>query len=83
MIVTSIMPCIKVTKENNMSGVDMCIDFGDRIKVTDMDGNIVIGKVLPMELGKDVEEDDMLCLLLDNEKYHSIGVSYIVDVELL
>ncbi|HDK7194809.1 TPA: hypothetical protein PTV74_003116 [Clostridium botulinum] len=83
MIVTSIMPCIRVTKENNMSGVDMYIDFGDRIKITDIDGNVVIGKVLPMELGKDVEEDDMFCLLLDDEKQYSIGTSYIADLELL
>ncbi|WP_243189346.1 hypothetical protein [Clostridium botulinum] len=44
MIVTSIMPCIKVTKEDNMSGVDMYIDFGDRIRVTDIDGNVIVGK---------------------------------------
>ncbi|BAO04851.1 uncharacterized protein CBO05P1_132 [Clostridium botulinum B str. Osaka05] len=83
MIVTSIIPCIKVTKENNMSGFDMYIDFGDRIKVTDIDGNVVIGKVSSMELGKDVEEDDMLYLLLDDEKQYSIGTSYIANVESL
>ena len=81
MKVTSIIPCIKVTKENNMSGIDMYINLGDKIKVTDDNGNIIIGKVLSLEVGKDVEEDDMLYLLLDNKNQFSIGVSYIVDVE--
>ena len=75
------MPCIKVTKENNMSGMDMYIDLGSKIRVTDDEGNIVEGKVLFLELGKDVEEDDMLYLLLDNEKQFSIGISYILDIE--
>ena len=83
MKVTSIMPCIKVTKENNMSGVDMYIDLGDKIKVTDDNGNIIVGEVLFLELGRDVEEDDTLYLLLDNEEQFSIGVSYIADVETL
>lgn len=81
MVVTSIEPCIKVTKENNMSGVDMYIDLGSKIRVTDEQGNIVEGRVLFLELGKDVEEDDMLYLRLDNETQFSIGISYIVDIE--
>ncbi|MDY6226986.1 MAG: hypothetical protein SPH93_04825 [Clostridium sp.] len=81
MVVTNIMPCIKVTKENNMSGMDMYIDLGSKIRVTDDAGNIVEGKVLFLELGKDVKEDDMLYLLLDNEKQFSIGISYILDIE--
>ena len=81
MVVTNIMPCIKVTKENNMSGMDMYIDLGSKIRVTDDAGNIVEGKVLFLVLGKDVKEDDMLYLLLDNEKQFSIGISYILDIE--
>lgn len=64
-----------------MSGMDMYIDLGSKIRVTDDEGNIVEGKVLFLELGKDVEEDDMLYLLLDNEKQFSIGISYILDIE--
>lgn len=59
----------------------MYIDLGSKIRVTDDEGNIVEGKVLFLELGKDVEEDDMLYLLLDNEKQFSIGISYILDIE--
>ena len=81
MVVTNIMPCIRVTKENNRSGMDMYIDLGSRIRVTDDEGKIVDGRVLFLELSKYEEEDDMLYLLLDNEKQFSIGTSYIVDIE--
>lgn len=81
MVVANIMPCIKVTKENDMSGMDMYIDLGSKIRVIDDKGKVVEGRVLLLELAKDEEEDDMLYLLLDNEKQFSIGISYIVDIE--
>ncbi len=31
MVVTNIMLCIKVTKEDNMSGMEMYIDLGSKI----------------------------------------------------
>lgn len=83
MVVTSIVPCIKVTKENNMSGIDMYIELGERIKITDNKDNIFIGKLSFIELGKDEEEDDIIYLLLDNEKVINIGISYIEDIEVL
>ena len=81
MVVTNIMPCIKVTKENNMSGMDIYIDLGSKIRVTDNEGKVIEGRLLFLELAKDEEEDDMLYLLLDNKKQFSIGISYIIDIE--
>jgi hypothetical protein len=81
MVVTNIMPCIKVTKENNTSGMDMYIDLGTSVRITDAEGNRVEGKVLFLELAKYEEEDDMLYLLLDNEEQFNIGISYILDIE--
>lgn len=83
MVVTNIVPCIKVTKENNMSGFDMYIELGERIKITDNKDNIFIGKLSFIELGKDEEEDDIIYLLLDNEKAINIGISYIEDIDVL
>lgn len=83
MIITNIMPCIKVTKENNLGGIEMYIELGDKVKVSDFDGNINKGIVLSMELGKDEEEDDNLYLLLDNGRELSIGFSYIEDIDVL
>ena len=81
MVVTNIIPCIKVTKENNMSGMDIYIDLGSKIRVTDNAGKVIEGRLLFLELAKDEEEDDMLYLLLDNKKQFSIGISYIIDIE--
>ena len=83
MVITSIISCIKVTKENNMSGIDMYIEPGDNIKVTDYEDNIFNGKLLFMELGKYEEEDDILYILLDNEERIDIGISYIKDIDIL
>ena len=83
MVVTNIIPCIKVTKENNMSGMDIYIDLGSKIRVTDNEGKVIEGRLLFLELAKDEEEDDMLYLLLDNKKQFSIGISYIIDIEKL
>lgn len=81
MVVTDISPCIKVTKENNISGIDMYIEFGTNVRVTDDKNNQIEGKVLFLELAKYEEEDDMLYLVLDNKQEFSIGISYIVDIE--
>ena len=81
MVVTNIIPCIKVTKENNMSGMDIYIDLGSKIRVTDNEGKVIEGRLLFLELAKDEEEDDMLYLLLDNKKQFSIGIIYIIDIE--
>lgn len=81
MVVTNIIPCIKVTKENNMSGMDIYIDLGSKIRVTDNEGKVIEGRLLFLELAKDEEKDDMLYLLLDNKKQFSIGISYIIDIE--
>lgn len=81
MVVTNIIPCIKVTKENNMSGMEIYIDLGSKIRVTDNEGKVIEGRLLFLELAKDEEEDDMLYLLLDNKKQFSIGISYIIDIE--
>ena len=81
MVVTNIIPCIKVTKENNMSGMDIYIDLGSKIRVTDNEGKVIEGRLLFLELAKDEEEDDRLYLLLDNKKQFSIGISYIIDIE--
>ena len=81
MVFTNIIPCIKVTKENNMSGMDIYIDLGSKIRVTDNEGKVIEGRLLFLELAKDEEEDDMLYLLLDNKKQFSIGISYIIDIE--
>ena len=80
MVVTNIMQCIKITKESNMSGMDVYVDLGSNIRVIDNEGNIIEGKLLFLELDKE-QDDDMLYLLLDNKKKFGIGISCIIDIE--
>ena len=79
MNVTSIVPCIKVTKENNMAGMDMYLEYGTKIRLTSENGEIVDGTILFLELSQ--YEDDILYLRLDNGKQFNIGISYIIDIE--
>ena len=52
MNVTSIVPCIKVTKENNMAGMDMYLEYGTKIRLTSENGEIVDGTILFLELSQ-------------------------------
>jgi hypothetical protein len=81
MVVTNIVPCIKVTKESNMSGVDMYLEIGDHIKVIDNEDNIFLGRLSFIELGIDEDEDDVIHITLDNDKVVSIEVSKINDLD--
>lgn len=80
MEITSITPAIKIVKENNMSGCDIYIALGDKIRIKDFDGNKFEGRFLFMELGKDVEEDDVVILDVDGKNVE-FRCSYIKNIE--
>ncbi len=67
MEITSITPAIKVVKENNMSGCDTYIAFGDNIRVTDTQNRIFTGIFLYMALVKSEKEFDSIVLDIGNE----------------
>ncbi len=81
MVVTSILPCIKVIKESNMAGVDMYLEYGTKIRMTDDNGSIVEGTILFLELSQYEEADDILFLQLENGEQFNIGISHIADIE--
>lgn len=75
MVVTNIIPCLKITKEDNMTGVDMYLEIGTKIKLVDDNGTTVEGTILSFELSQYDEQDDMLHLIVNNQEYYSIGVT--------
>ena len=79
MIITSIVPAIKVTRENDFMGMDCFIEYGDVIKIKYNGDKEVTGKLIDIEWGTD-EEDDMLYLQLDNNETFNIGMSFIEDI---
>ena len=77
MIVTNIVPCIKVTRENKLGGMDICIEYDHEIKVT-YDGHTVKG-IFKKYL---IEEDkEFLILLLDDGEILKINSLDIEDIE--
>lgn len=81
MKITDIEPCIKVTKEDEDQGMEMYVEFGDQIRITDIDGVKTEGRFYYFESGSEVEDDDMIYIVLEDENQFSIGVSFIADIE--
>lgn len=81
MKITDIEPCIKVTKEDEDQGMEMYVEFGDQIRITDNDGAKTEGRFYYFESGSEVEDDDMIYIVLEDENQFSIGVSFIADIE--
>lgn len=81
MKITDIEPCIKISKEDENQGVEMYVEFGDQIRITDNDGVKTEGRFYYFESGSEVEDDDMIYIVLEDENQYSIGVSLIADIE--
>lgn len=80
MEITSIIPAIKVTKENNMMGSDEYFSLGSRVKIIDLDGKVYIGTFICMDLAEG-EEDDIILLDIDGENAE-IRCIDILDIEI-
>ncbi len=65
---TSIIPAIRVIKENSTSGCNMVITFGDNIRITDIKGRNFSGIFLCMDLAKNEEGYDSIKLAIGNEE---------------
>ncbi|MDD2370954.1 MAG: hypothetical protein PHQ32_03015 [Firmicutes bacterium] len=81
MRVTDIEPCIKVTKEGEIPGTGLYIEFGDQVRITDSEGVKTEGRFYLFESGAGLDEDDMLYIILEDENQFRIGVSSIDDLE--
>lgn len=81
MKITDIEPCIKISKEDENQGVEMYVEFGDQIRITDNDGVKTEGRFYYFESGSEVEDDDVIYIVLEDENQYSIGVSLIADIE--
>lgn len=82
MEITNIVMAMRITKENNMIGMDMYISNGDRIKVTLNEGTEFVGNFARMELGTYPAdgEDDTITVISDDGTYHTTGIMDIKDI---
>lgn len=81
MIVTSITPSIRVEKQSGFAGMDMYIDYGEDVIVTETSGNVTKGFLFDLELSSDEEADDILVIQTESGNLKEIGISYIVDID--
>ena len=81
MIVTSITPSIRVEKQSGIAGMDMYIDYGEDVIVTEISGDITKGFLFDLELSSDEEADDILVIKTESGNLKEIGISYIVDID--
>lgn len=79
--ITDIEPCIKVTIEIEENITEIFIEFGDQIRITNNEGNVVEGRFYLFESASEVDQDDMLYLVLEDENQFGIGVSFIENIE--
>lgn len=81
MKIKDIEPCIKVAKEDKNQDIEIYVEFGDQIRITDNEGLKTEGRFFYFESGSEVEDDDIIYIVLEDENQFSIGVSFIADIE--
>lgn len=83
MIVTSITPSIRVEKQSGIAGMDMYIEYGEDVIVTETSGDVTKGFLFNLELSSDEEVDDILVVKTESGNLKEIGISYIADIDSL
>lgn len=78
----TIMSAVKIMKETDQSWSGAYISSGDNVVITDYDGRKSEGRFLFMDLGKDVEEDDVIIIDV-NGKNVEFQCSYIKNIEVI
>ncbi|MCM6827912.1 MAG: hypothetical protein SOH50_01490 [Leuconostoc mesenteroides] len=83
MIVTNITPSIRVEKQSGIAGMDMYIEYGEDVIVTETSGDVTKGFLCDFELSSDEEADDILVIKTESGDLKEIGISYITDIDSL
>lgn len=76
-MIESIIPCIKITQTNGMSGFDMYIEEGDKIKFITKDEREISGTFMFIELSQYEGFDDLIHVKLGSGEFKVFGTSEI------
>ena len=79
MKIVDITACIRVTKENDMYGMEYYIDIGSKVKITFTDGKNLVVYVQRIDYG----ETDLLVLKTEDNTLIGAMPYYIADIEVL
>jgi len=82
-VVTSITPSIRVEKQSGIAGMDMYIQYGEDMIVTETSGDVTKRFLFNLELSSDEETDDILVIKTESGNLKEIRISYIVDIDSL
>ena len=69
MKIVDITACIRVTKENDMYGMEYYIDIGSKVKITFTDGKTLVGYVQRIDYGRYIRETDLLVLKTEDNTF--------------
>ena len=69
MKIVDITACIRVTKENDMYGMESYIDMGSKVKITFTDGKTLVGYVQRIDYGRYIRETDLLVLKTEENTF--------------
>ncbi len=83
MKIVDITACIRVTKENDMYGMEYYIDMGSKVKITFTDGKTLVGYVQRIDYGRYIRETDLLVVKTEDNTFISAMPYYIADIEVL
>lgn len=80
MEITSVLPGVKITKEEDGNQEILFISQKDEIKVT-ANGEIVTGTFLGVEYARYSEEDDILHMIKGEDQDYAVRFDDIEDIE--
>jgi hypothetical protein len=81
MKIIEIMPCYRITLENDSYGVETYIDADSKIQITFENGNILTGSIERVEYGTSLDENDTLVIRAENGELYILLGNRIKDIK--
>lgn len=78
-----ITACIRITKENDMYGMESYIDVGTKVKIIFKDGKTLTGYVQRIDYGHYPGESKLLVLKTDDNTFLGAMPYFISDIEIV
>ena len=81
MKIVDIAACIRITMENDLYGMEACVDIGSKIQITFNSGTTLTGYVQRLEQGRYPEESDLLIIEKADGTLWGAMVCFISDIK--
>ena len=81
MRIVDIVPCYRITAENDMCGMETYIDVGSKLQISVRRGIVFTGCIVRVDYGDSPIEGDILVLKKDNGTLCGIPINSISDIK--